>query len=101
MNAKEEILQLTRELEHHNYQYYVLDNPTIPDFEYDRMLRKLEELEAEYPELASPVSPTKRVGGQALSQFQKVQHTVPMDSLQDVFSYEELREFDERVRNAV
>ena len=101
MNVKEEILRLTKELEHHNYQYYVLDDPSIPDFEYDRMLRRLEELEAEYPELASPLSPTRRVGGEALSQFQKVQHTVPMDSLQDVFSYEELREFDERVRNTV
>jgi len=101
MNAKEEIARLSKELEYHNYRYYVLDDPQIQDFEYDRMLRTLEELEAEYPELASPLSPTRRVGGQALSQFQKVQHSVPMDSLQDVFSYEELREFDERVRGAV
>ena len=101
MNAKDRIARLSKELEYHNYRYYVLDDPQIPDFEYDRMLRELEDLEAENPELASPLSPTRRVGGQALSQFQKVQHSVPMDSLQDVFSYEELREFDGRVRASV
>ena len=72
MEPKEQILQLTQALEEANYRYYVLDNPTIPDYEYDRMLRQLEELEARYPELASPLSPTRRVGGQALSQFEKV-----------------------------
>ncbi len=101
MNAKEEIARLTRELEHHNYCYYVLDDPQIPDFEYDRMLRQLEELEAANPELASPLSPTRRVGGEALSQFEKVRHPVPLESLQDVFSFDELREFDGRVRETV
>ena len=101
MNAKEEIARLTRELEHHNYCYYVLDDPQIPDFEYDRMLRQLEELEAANPELASPLSPTRRVGGEALSQFEKVRHAVPLESLQDVFSFDELREFDGRVRETV
>lgn len=101
MNAKEEIARLTRELEHHNYCYYVLDDPQIPDFEYDRMLRQLEELEAANPELASPLSPTRRVGGEALSQFEKVRHAVPLESLQDVFSYDELLEFDGRVRETV
>ncbi len=101
MDAKEEISQLTAALEQANYRYYVLDDPTLPDFEYDRMLRHLEELEAQHPELASPLSPTKRVGGQALSQFQKVEHAVPLESLQDVFSVEELMEFHDRIRESV
>ena len=101
MNAKEEIARLSRALEQHNYDYYVLDDPKIPDFEYDAMLRELEKLEEAYPQFASPLSPTKRVGGQALSQFEKVEHAVPLESLQDVFSFEELGEFDARVRDAV
>lgn len=100
MDPKEEIIQLTRELERHNHLYYVLDNPEIPDYEYDRMLRRLETLEAEHPELASPLSPTRRVGGEALSQFEKVRHEVPLESLQDVFSFGELEEFDQRVRES-
>ncbi len=76
-----------------NYRYYVLDDPTMPDFEYDRLLRELEELENAHPELAQPDSPTKRVGGEAVSQFEKVTHPVPLMSLQDVFSMEELEEF--------
>jgi DNA ligase (NAD+) len=98
MDAKQEMEQLTRELERANHLYYVLDNPELPDFEYDRMMRRLETLEQEHPELASPLSPTKRVGGEALSQFEKVTHPVPLESLQDVFSYGELREFDAHVR---
>ncbi len=98
MDPKKEIEALTQELEKHNHLYYVLDRPEIPDYEYDRMLRRLEELEAQYPQYASPLSPTKRVGGEALSQFEKVHHAVPLESLQDVFSFEELREFDARVR---
>lgn len=101
MNPKEEIAQLTKELEHHNYLYYVMDSPEIADYEYDRMLRRLEELEAEHPELASPLSPTRRVGGAALPQFEKVEHAVPLESLQDVFSMEELEEFDARVRESL
>ncbi len=79
-----------------NYRYYVLDDPTMPDFEYDHLLRELEELEAANPELAAADSPTKRVGGEALSQFEKVTHPVPLMSLQDVFSMEELNEFLEK-----
>lgn len=101
MEPKQEIEQLTKELERHNHLYYVLDRPEIADYEYDRMLRRLEELEAQYPEYASPLSPTKRVGGEALSQFEKVRHEVPLESLQDVFSFDELREFDARVREQV
>ena len=98
MNPKQEIEQLTRELEYHNRQYYVLDDPKIDDYTYDHMLRRLEDLEKEYPQYASPTSPTRRVGGEAISAFQKVQHAVPLESLQDVFSLDELREFDARVR---
>ena len=97
MNPKERIEELTELLTQANYQYYVLDDPTMPDFEYDRLLRELEELEAANPELASPDSPTKRVGGEALSQFEKVAHPVPLMSLQDVFSMEELNEFLEKI----
>ena len=101
MNAKQEIERLTAILEEANHQYYVLDAPTMPDYEYDRMLRQLEELEAQYPELASPLSPTKRVGGEALSRFVKYEHEIPLESLQDVFSEDEVAEFDERLRQSV
>lgn len=97
MEVQREIERLTKELEHHNHLYYVLDRPEIADYEYDQMLRRLEELEAKYPQYASDLSPTKRVGGQALSQFEKVEHAVPLESLQDVFSPEELGEFDTRI----
>ena len=93
MEAKERILELTKLLNDANYRYYVLDDPAMPDFEYDRLLRELEELENAHPELAQPDSPTRRVGGEALSKFEKVEHPVPLMSLQDVFSPEELREF--------
>ena len=93
MNPKERIRELTELLMEAGYRYYVLDDPQMPDFEYDRLLRELEVLEAENPELALPDSPTKRVGGEALSQFEKVAHPVPLMSLQDVFSEEELRDF--------
>ncbi len=101
MNPREEIEQLTKQLERHNYLYYVMDSPEIADYEYDQMLRRLETLEAEHPELASPLSPTRRVGGAALPQFEKVEHAVPLESLQDVFSMEELAEFDQRVRESM
>ena len=97
MDPKERIDELTALLNDANHRYYVLDNPTMPDFEYDRLLRELEDLEKAYPELAKADSPTKRVGGQALSQFEKVQHPVPLMSLQDVFSLEELNEFLEKI----
>ena len=100
MDPKERILELTELLKEANYRYYVLDDPNMQDFEYDRLLRELEELEAANPELALPDSPTKRVGGEALSQFEKVQHPVPLMSLQDVFSMEELEEFLTKVKTA-
>jgi len=100
MNPKERIGELTALLTEANYRYYVLDDPTMPDFEYDRLLRELEDLEKAHPELAAPDSPTKRVGGEALSQFEKVTHAVPLMSLQDVFSMEELNEFLEKTLSA-
>ena len=90
---KERILELTNQLNDANYRYYVLDDPQMPDFEYDRLLRELENLEAEYPEFIQADTPTRRVGGQALSKFEKVTHAVPLMSLQDVFSPEELLDF--------
>ncbi len=98
MEPKERIRELTELLNDANTKYYVLDAPEMPDFEYDRLLRELEELEAKHPELQLPESPTKRVGGEALSQFEKVAHPVPLMSLQDVFSTEELQEFLDRMK---
>lgn len=97
MDPKQRIRELTEILEEANYRYYVLDDPTMPDFEYDMLLRELEDLESQYPHLKSPNSPTQRVGGIALSKFEKVEHPVPLMSLQDVFSMEELKEFLDRV----
>ncbi len=93
MDPNKRINELTELLKDANYRYYVLDDPKMLDFEYDRLLRELEELEMAHPELAREDSPTKRVGGQALSQFEKVAHPVPLMSLQDVFSTEELTDF--------
>ena len=84
-------------LHHHNYLYYVKDEPEISDFEYDRLLRELENMEAADPSLITPDSPTQRVGGAVSEGFSPVVHTVPMESLADVFSFEELSAFDERV----
>ena len=100
MEAIERIRELTQILRYANYRYYVLDNPEMPDFEYDRLLRELENLEAEHPELVLPDSPTQRVGGQVLSKFEKVNHPVPLMSLQDVFSLEELDAFLEKIQES-
>ena len=100
METKDRIIELTRLLNQANYKYYVLDNPDMPDFEYDRLLRELENLEAEFPQYVQPDSPTLRVGGQALSKFEKVTHPVPLMSLQDVFSMEELAEFLDKIQAA-
>ncbi len=96
MDSKERIDQLTDQLKEAGYRYYVLDDPTMEDYEYDRLYRELEELESANPELARADSPTKRVGGEVLSQFEKVSHPVPLMSLQDVFSMEELNDFLEK-----
>ena len=100
MDHLEEIQALRRELEQANYEYYVQDAPAMSDYDYDHKLRRLEELEGEHPEFITPDSPTQRVGGKALESFQQVIHQVPLESLQDVFNYDELRQFDQRVRAA-
>lgn len=97
MIVQEEILALTQELNEAGHRYYVLDDPTMLDFEYDQKLRRLEELEEAYPQYVQMDSPTKRVGGEALDSFTQVEHRVPLESLQDVFSFEELRDFDQRI----
>lgn len=101
MDAKAEITELRKELDNHNYNYYVLDTPTITDYEYDAMLRRLELLEAANPELIAPNSPTQRVGGEPQSYFQPVSHDIPLQSLVDIFSYDELGEFDAKMRASV
>jgi len=93
MNYQEEMKKLREELNAHGYRYYVEDAPTISDFEYDHMLRRLEDLEREHPEEITPDSPTQRVGGPVLSEFAPVEHPVPLESLQDVFNGDEVREF--------
>ncbi|WP_372963913.1 NAD-dependent DNA ligase LigA [Marinobacter sp.] len=90
--------ELRAALDDHNYYYYVLDDPRIPDAEYDRLFRELQKLEAEYPELASEDSPTCRVGSSSDTSFAEVTHRLPMLSLDNAFSEEELQEFDRRVR---
>ena len=86
MDVTKEIERLRRELEYHNKLYYVDDAPVISDFEYDMLMQQLIKLEEEHPELITPNSPTQRVGGAALSQFNQVQHQVPLESHSDVFS---------------
>ena len=101
MDFHTEIDQLRRELERAGYEYYVLDKPTMSDYDYDHKLRRLEELEQAHPETVTPDSPTQRVGGQALSTFEPVQHRMPLESLQDVFDFDEVRAFDQRVQSTV
>ncbi len=96
--AAERARELARELDYHNYRYYVLDQPVISDAEYDRLLRELQQLEERYPELAGPDSPTRRVGAPPRKEFGEVRHSVPMLSLDNAFDEEELAAFDRRVR---
>ncbi|MBQ1222778.1 MAG: NAD-dependent DNA ligase LigA [Oscillospiraceae bacterium] len=101
MDIAAEIRKLTDLLIYHSEKYYTLDAPEISDFEYDRLSLELRKLEAEYPELALPESPTRRIGGRILEGFTPVTHDFPMESLSDVFSFEELSDFDKRVRASV
>ncbi|HHU22389.1 MAG TPA: NAD-dependent DNA ligase LigA [Clostridiales bacterium] len=101
MDVYEEILRLRKEIEKHNKAYYVYDSPLISDFEYDALMRRLIELEEANPQYITPDSPTQRVGGQVQSSFAVVHHQVPLESLSDVFSYEELRAFGERMDGAL
>ena len=96
--AEKRIQELREALNYHSYRYYVLDDPEISDAEYDRLFRELQELEEAFPELVTPDSPTQRVGAPPLESFNTVEHAVPMLSLDNAFGYDELREFDARVK---
>ncbi|MDH3931069.1 MAG: NAD-dependent DNA ligase LigA, partial [Chromatiales bacterium] len=97
--AKAKIESLRKEITDHNYRYYVLDDPIIPDAEYDRLMRELQSLEEHYPQFVQPDSPTQRVGAEPLAAFGQVIHAVPMLSLDNAFADAELLDFDQRVRN--
>ena len=101
MDAQKEIIKLRREIEKYARLYYVYDNPAISDYEYDQLMQRLKALEEANPELITPDSPTQRIGGEALSQFEPVTHQVPLESLTDVFSYDELFAFGERMDSLV
>lgn len=101
MDYKSEMRALRETLNEAGYRYYVLDDPTMDDYEYDRLLRRLEELEAIYPDEITPDSPTQRVGGAALESFTQVVHPVPLESLQDVFSPEEVEDFTQRMEEVM
>src|SRR5277367_4357457 len=94
----EEMEDLREQLHHHEHLYHVLDQPEITDAEYDRLMRRLQELETQHPELLAPDSPTQRVGGKPREGFVKVRHSSPMLSLDNALNEDELREFDRRVR---
>lgn len=101
IEAKNRVEFLTKELNFHNHKYYNQDSPVISDYEYDTMLAELEQLEFAFPQLKKEDSPTNKVGGRASEKFSQVVHNVPMESLHDSFSHNELREFDNRVRQLV
>ena len=96
--AKVEVKNLREKLEYYAKLYYDMDSPAISDYEYDMMMNKLKALEKQFPELITRDSLTQKVGGHVKEGFKQVTHEVPLQSLQDIFSFEELREFDERVR---
>ena len=97
-NLETEIQKLRDQIRHHEHRYYVLNDPEISDSEFDQLMRRLQDLEREHPELITPDSPTQRVGGQPAEEFPKVRHSVPMISLDNTYSVAELRDFDRRVR---
>ncbi len=99
--AKKRIEQLTKELNEHNYNYYVLARPTISDYEFDQMMKELEQLEKEYPQYVLPDTPTQRVGGEPTKEFKTVVHRYPFLSLANTYSEQEVRDFDQRVRKTV
>ena len=98
--AKKRVAELRAVIDYNNRLYYDQDAPELEDFQYDALTRELRELETAYPELVTPDSPTQHVGGTPSSRFAKVTHAVKMESLLDAFSYDELRDFDRRVRDA-
>lgn len=99
--AKQRIEQLTTELNHHNHLYYVESNPVISDYDFDQLLRELQDLEAQYPDFVSPLSPTKRVGGDITKKFETVVHRFPMLSLSNTYSEEEIIDWEQRLKKAV
>lgn len=99
--AEKEIKELRALLNQYNYEYYVLDKPSVPDAEYDRLLQRLKDLEEMFPELITEDSPTQRVGGEPLDYFEKVEHTIPMLSLGNAFNEQDIREFDRRIKQGV
>jgi len=101
MNAKQQLNALKATITRHDHSYYVLDTPTISDHDYDQLMRELTDLEARHPELVTPDSPTQRVGGAPLDSFRQVTHQVPLESLNDAFSFEELEEFGLRVSKVI
>ena len=101
MNPSERVKQLTELLEKYNYEYYVLDNPSVSDAEYDRLMQELIALEKEHPELLSPLSPSQRVGGQVQDEFKKVTHQRMMLSLANAFNEDDLYDFDRKVRDVI
>ena len=101
MSAKDRIKEITELLEKYNYEYYVLDNPSVPDSEYDRLMQELIKLEKENPDLVSPLSPTQRVGGQVQDEFKKIRHKRMMLSLANAFNDDDLRDFDRKVREVL
>ncbi|MBD3291053.1 NAD-dependent DNA ligase LigA, partial [candidate division KSB1 bacterium] len=98
MSIENEINELRERINYHNYRYYILDEPEISDAEYDRLFRRLQELELQHPELVTADSPTQRVGAKPLTEFASVVHTLPMLSLDNAFSEGEVREFDARIK---
>lgn len=100
-DPRSRIEQLTAELNEHNHKYYVLAKPTISDYDFDQLLTELQELEAAHPDLASPNSPTKRVGGDITDKFEKVPHRFPMLSLSNTYSLEEIRDWEERLKKSI
>ena len=101
MKPEEKILKLIKEIEQHNINYYVHDNPKISDSQYDNLLRELESLEKLHPDLVSENSPTKRVGAKPLSKFSSIDHSVPMLSLANAMDINELEQFDARVKKGL
>lgn len=101
MNSKQRASEITKLLEQYNYEYYVLDNPSVPDAEYDKLMKELIAIEKEHPELISPLSPTQRVGGKVVSSFEKIKHKRMMLSLANAFNEEDMRDFDQRIKDII
>ena len=99
-SIKNKIEKISKTLEEHNYNYYNLSNPTISDFEFDKLLEELISLEKDNPQYITPDSPSQRVGGTITKEFKNVKHKYPMLSLSNTYNEEELREFDERIKKA-